>query len=129
MLGLLGEDEMIDRIGTRRSRDHRRGDVVQRLERPEFLAFLKVDLAIAARGFLANARELEDALAELSRFDEGPDLVLYYKHLLVLLGNHKYELHFNQEDRLSPSQQTFAETQLKLFQKWWSNWSGKSYRT
>ena len=68
---------MIDRIGTRRSRDRRRGDVVQRLERPEFLAFLKVDLAIAARGFLANARELEDALAELSRFDEGPDLVLY----------------------------------------------------
>ena len=75
------------------------------------------------------ARELEDALGELSRFDEGPDLVLYYKHLLVLLGNSQYELHFNKEDRLSPSQQTFAESQLKLFQKWWDNWSGTTYRT
>ena len=75
------------------------------------------------------AWELEDALAELSRFDEGPDLVLYYKYLLVLLGDSKYELHFNKEDRLSPSQQAFAETQLKLFQTWWNNWAGKTYQT
>ena len=73
------------------------------------------------------ARELEDGLAELSRFDEGPDLVLYYKHLLVLLGDADYELNFNETDRLSPSQKHFAEVQLKLFQKWWSNWPGKSY--
>ena len=73
------------------------------------------------------AQELEDALAELSRFDEGPDLVLYYKHLLVLLGNNQYELHFNKEDRLSPSQQAFAKTQLNLFQTWWNNWAGRSY--
>jgi len=66
-------------------------------------------------------RELEDALAELSRFDEGPDLVLYYKHLLVLLGNSRYELHFNKQDRLSPSQQTFAKSQLNMFQTWWNN--------
>ncbi len=73
------------------------------------------------------ARELEDALAELSQFDEGPDLVLYYKYLLVLLGDTDYELHFHESDRLSPSQQHFAEAQLKLFQKWWSQWPGKSY--
>lgn len=75
------------------------------------------------------ARELEEALVELSRFDEGPDLVLYYKHLLVLLGDHKYELHLNKDDRLSPSQHAFAESQLNMFQKWWSNWAGKSYQT
>ncbi|MFN0055723.1 MAG: dihydrodipicolinate synthase family protein [Planctomycetales bacterium] len=70
------------------------------------------------------ARELEAALIELSRFDEGPDLVLYYKYLLVLLGDHDYELHFNASDQLSPSQQHFAQSQLKLFQQWWNNWPG-----
>ncbi len=73
------------------------------------------------------ARELEDGLTELSRFDEGPDLVLYYKYLLVLLGDTDYERHFNASDRLSPSQKLFAETQLKLFQAWWSHWPGKTY--
>ncbi len=73
------------------------------------------------------ARELEDGLAELSRFDEGPDLVLYYKYLLVLLGDVDYELNFNETDRLSPSQKHFAEAQLKLFQQWWADWPGKSY--
>lgn len=72
-----------------------------------------------------SARELEEALTELSRFDEGPDLVLYYKYLLVLLGDADYELHFNESDQLSPSQMRFAETQLKLFRQWWSHWSGK----
>ena len=73
------------------------------------------------------ARELEEALKELSRFDEGPDLVLYYKHLLVLLGDADYERHFNEADRLSSSQRHFAETQLKQFQQWWARWPGKSY--
>ena len=73
------------------------------------------------------ARELEDALTELSQFDEGPDLVLFYKYLLVLLGDTDYERHFNEADRLSPSQQHFAEAQLKLFQQWWAQWPGKSY--
>jgi dihydrodipicolinate synthase/N-acetylneuraminate lyase len=73
------------------------------------------------------AHELEDALAELSRFDEGPDLVLYYKYLLVLLGDADYRLHLNESDQLSPSQRGFAEAQLKLFQQWWNRWPGKSY--
>ena len=72
------------------------------------------------------ARELEDALSELSHFDEGPDLVLYYKYLLELLGDPDYELHFNESDRLSPSQKHFAEAQLNLFQQWWTHWPGKS---
>ena len=73
------------------------------------------------------ARELEDGLAELSRFDEGPDLVLYYKYLLVLLGDADYELNFNETDRLSPSQKHCAEAQLKWVQPWWADWPGKSY--
>ena len=33
-----------------------------------------------------EALELDAALGVLSSFDEGPDLVLYYKHLMVLEG-------------------------------------------
>ena len=73
----------------------------------------------------AFARELEQALHVLSTFDEGPDLVLYYKHLLVLHGEGDYEHHFNETDRLSESQRHYAEAQLKVFQNWWANWEGK----
>ena len=73
------------------------------------------------------ARELDDALAVLSSFDEGPDLVLYYKYLLVLLGEEKYRLHFNGTDELSDSQKHYAESQLQLFQTWWNDWEGQSY--
>ncbi len=70
------------------------------------------------------AAELDDALAVLSTFDEGPDLVLYYKYLLVLLGQEEYALHFNETDQLTSSQRQFAEAQLKLFQAWWECWPG-----
>ena len=73
------------------------------------------------------ARELDDALSVLSTFDEGPDLVLYYKHLCTLLGDEFYELHLNETDELSPSQRSFAEAQLRLFQSWWETWPGKGY--
>ncbi|MFM8287130.1 MAG: dihydrodipicolinate synthase family protein [Planctomycetaceae bacterium] len=73
------------------------------------------------------AWELEDVLGELSRFDEGPDLVLYYKSLLVLLGDRDFDRHFNESDRLSPSQQRFAERQLQQFQAWWQQWPGRTY--
>ena len=72
----------------------------------------------------AFARELEQALQVLSTFDEGPDLVLYYKHLLVLLGDSDYEHHFNETDKLSESQSKYVEAQLKVFQNWWANWEG-----
>ncbi|MCR9115675.1 MAG: dihydrodipicolinate synthase family protein [bacterium] len=71
------------------------------------------------------AQQLDEALAVLSKYDEGPDLVLYYKYLLVLVGETEYERHFNATDALSPSQRTFAETQLKLFQQWWEKWPGR----
>ncbi|MDT1064605.1 dihydrodipicolinate synthase family protein [Paracoccus sp. CPCC 101403] len=71
----------------------------------------------------ARALELEQALAVLSSFDEGPDLVLYFKHMMVLKGNAEYQLHFNADDALSASQQGYAEAQLKLFDTWYANWS------
>ena len=73
----------------------------------------------------AFARELEQALQVLSTFDEGPDLVLYYKHLLVLLGDSDYEHQFNETDKLSESQRKYVEAQLKVFQNWWADWEGK----
>ena len=70
------------------------------------------------------AQELNEALSVLSTYDEGPDLVLYYKYLMVLEGNPEYSHHFNPSDALSPSQQQFIRTQWQLFRSWWSQWSG-----
>ena len=69
-----------------------------------------------------QALELEEALYVLSKFDEGPDLVLFYKYLLVLEGNPEYELNFNEQDALSPSQREFARRQWLLFKNWWGAW-------
>ncbi len=73
---------------------------------------------------LQLANELDEALLELSRFDEGPDLVLYYKRLMVLEGNPEYAHHINKSDALSSSQQDFLEAEWKKFREWWSNWRG-----
>ncbi|MEM8709606.1 MAG: dihydrodipicolinate synthase family protein [Planctomycetota bacterium] len=89
-----------------------------------------VELCKAAQKGDARARrlaqELEEALRVLSTFDEGPDLVLFYKYLLVLNGEEEYRLHFNETDALSPSQTAFVEAQYRLFQDWWSSWEGAS---
>ena len=69
-----------------------------------------------------KAIELERALAILSSFDEGPDLVLYYKYLMVLNGEKEYELHFNPTDKLSDSQKGYAKKQFDLFKKWYAGW-------
>ena len=69
------------------------------------------------------ALELNDALKVLSTFDEGPDLVLFYKYLLKLKGEDEYEFHFNNSDKLSESQSIFAKKQFKLFKDWWQNWN------
>ena len=69
------------------------------------------------------AGELESALAVLSSFDEGCDLVLYYKHLMVLNGDKEYSLHFNETDVLSDAQRRYAETQYALFRAWYADWS------
>ncbi|MBJ9978235.1 dihydrodipicolinate synthase family protein [Pseudomonas sp. S75] len=71
------------------------------------------------------ARELESALAVLSSFDEGCDLVLYYKHLMVLNGDHEYGLHFNESDELSTAQRNYAEQQYALFRTWYASWSAE----
>ena len=93
------------------------------------LQFVKLCEMAAAGDVEARrlAKELNDALFVLSKFDEGPDLVLYYKHLLVLNGEKEYETHFNETDALSPSQKNFVESQYALFNKWWSNWPGREF--
>ncbi|MEQ1829744.1 MAG: dihydrodipicolinate synthase family protein [Pirellula sp.] len=68
------------------------------------------------------AQELSQALGVLSLFDEGPDLVLYYKYLMMLEGNSEYQFHFNAFDKLNDSQKAFLESQWKLFRNWWDNW-------
>ncbi|APG48223.1 dihydrodipicolinate synthase family protein [Phaeobacter porticola] len=73
-----------------------------------------------------QARELEAALAVLSSFDEGADLVLYYKHLMVLNGDSEYRLHFNESDQLSASQQAYVEAQYALFRSWYADWTQQS---
>ena len=70
------------------------------------------------------AQELNEALTVLSTFDEGPDLVLYYKYLMVLNGDTEYELHFNATDKLADSQRGHLESQYRQFQTWWSAWPG-----
>lgn len=74
-------------------------------------------------GARQRAKELEAALGVLSSFDEGPDLVLYYKHLMVLNGDSAYSLHFNESDALSESQRSYVETQYTLFKTWYADWA------
>lgn len=70
------------------------------------------------------ALELEDALCVLSKFDEGPDLVLFYKELMVLEGNPEYKYNINPNDQLSSSQREFLHMHWKRFINWWSQWQG-----
>lgn len=70
-----------------------------------------------------QAQELEEALNVLSSFDEGADLVLYYKYLLVLNGDLEYTLHFNETDALSDSQRKYVEMQYHSFRNWYRDWS------
>ena len=93
----------------------------------EVLHYFSLCKEAAAGDFEARffAKELEQALLVLSTFDEGPDLVLYYKYLLSLKGDAAYELHFNETDALSPSQLGYAKEQLELFTSWWDAWPGK----
>jgi 4-hydroxy-tetrahydrodipicolinate synthase len=73
---------------------------------------------------LRLARELDAALAVLSSYDEGPDLVLYYKRLMVLEGNPEYAHQINAHDRLSDSQRAQLESQWQQFRRWWDSWPG-----
>ncbi|WP_145121927.1 dihydrodipicolinate synthase family protein [Rosistilla oblonga] len=87
-----------------------------------------IELCRAAAAGDVDARrlalELDGAMAVLSKFDEGPDLVLYYKYLMVLEGDSEYEHHFNSYDALSDSQRALIHEQWTLFKSWWNNWPG-----
>jgi len=69
-----------------------------------------------------RAKELEEALMPLSAWDAGPDLVLFFKYLLVLNGEQEYALHFNETDALTPAQAGYAEQALKRFRTWYGAW-------
>jgi len=71
------------------------------------------------------AGELDDALSVLAKFDEGPDLVLYYKQLMVLEGHSEYGHHIHSSDALSASQREFLQSQWEQFRSWWDSWHGK----
>lgn len=72
------------------------------------------------------AAELNEAMAVLSKYDEGPDLVLYYKHLMVLEGHTAYARQIYANDALSPTQKAFLESQWKQFRTWWDTWPGRA---
>lgn len=89
-----------------------------------------VDLCQRAAAGDAQARvyacQLSEAMHVLSTFDEGPDLVLYYKHLMVLEGHDAYRYQIDANDQLSPAQKAHLESQHALFRRWWSNWDGRN---
>ena len=91
----------------------------------EVLNLVRLSEAAAKGNALARQRaeELDAALHVLSKFDEGADLVLFFKYLLVLNGEAEYSLHFNETDELSDSQKGFAKAQLALFRAWYADWS------
>lgn len=70
------------------------------------------------------AEELDSAMSVLSKFDEGSDLVLYYKRLMTLEGRPEYEHAIDPSDHLSSSQQAQLDAQWKQFRNWWKTWSG-----
>lgn len=71
----------------------------------------------------ARAKELEEAMMVLCKWDAGVDLVLYFKYLMVLNGDQEYALHFNETDALSPSQRAFAEESYARFKAWYADWA------
>jgi len=71
------------------------------------------------------ARELDEALQVLATFDEGPDLALFYKQLMVLEGHSEYAESLYPADKLSESQRAFLDSQWRQFRKWWGAWEGK----
>ena len=90
----------------------------------EILHFVALARAAAAGDVSARlrARELGEALEVLSSWDEGTDLVLYYRHMMVMQGDAEYALHFNPTDELSPSQRAWAEAQFNQFRAWYAEW-------
>lgn len=91
----------------------------------EVIQLCNLSQSAAAGNPIARQRalELEAALSVLSSFDEGPDLVLYYKYMMALNGEEGYSLHFNETDALSESQARYVEAQFAAFKVWYEHWS------
>jgi 4-hydroxy-tetrahydrodipicolinate synthase len=70
-----------------------------------------------------RAQELEEAFSVLASFDEGPELVLFFKYLLVLNGEEEYRLHFNETDELTAAQRHYCENQYTIFKTWFQDWA------
>lgn len=75
---------------------------------------------------LLQARELDSALSVLASFDEGPDLVLCFKRLMVLEGHPGYACALNPDDELDPSQQAYVDSHWARFRHWWDARQGAS---
>ena len=73
------------------------------------------------------AAQLDAALAPLARLDTGPDLVLYFKHLMVRRGDPAYAHPLLADDVLALSQANHATAQLRRFERWWAGWEGQTY--
>ena len=85
-----------------------------------------VDLSRAAAagdaGARTLARQLDEALAVLARFDEGPDLTLYYRQLAAWCGTENLAKTVDPHDALTAAQRRYAKTQLELFRRWYAHW-------
>jgi 4-hydroxy-tetrahydrodipicolinate synthase len=73
------------------------------------------------------AEELDRRLLPLSDYDADPRLVLYYKHLLALMGESEYNPQRPLTAMLGVSEKNEAGSQLERFQRWWEGWSGKEH--
>lgn len=95
----------------------------------EVLLLIRLSHAAASGNATAYelALELERALRPLAVFDEGPDLVLYFKYLMTLRGETAYLHNVNPTDTLSGSQKRFAAMHLERFDKWFAAWEGKEW--
>ena len=91
----------------------------------QILHFVALAKAAAAGDMEARVRaqELGEALEVLASWDEGTDLVLFYKYMMVLTGDAEYALHFNPTDDLTPSQRGWAERQFAQFTAWYAKWN------
>jgi dihydrodipicolinate synthase/N-acetylneuraminate lyase len=91
----------------------------------EVLLLTRLCKAAVAGDALARrlAYELDQAMQVLSEVDAGPDLVLYFKHMLTLKDEAGFDLQFNATDRLSPAQEGFITQQFHLFNGWFKAWS------
>jgi len=62
----------------------------------------------------------------LSKYDEGPDLVLYYKYLMTLAGHKGFDRHILPTDALTEPQRASANRKYFMFRQWWDKWEGKN---